>query len=153
MKLEQIPGGVTAPEGFQASGVTAQIKSKSGKKDVAILYSMSPATAAGVFTTNQYAAAPVEWCRKINRRGHAQAIVVNSGNANACTGEEGAQNAAQMAKWTAKALGLKARDCFVCSTGVIGVHTAHILDGRQAHSILLEIFTDEGVGTKLVISK
>ena len=121
MKLEQMPGGVTAPEGFQASGVAAHIKSKSGKKDVAILYSMSPATAAGVFTTNQYAAAPVEWCRKINRRGHAQAIVVNSGNANACTGEEGAQNAAQMAKWAATALGLKARDCFVCSTGVIGV--------------------------------
>ncbi|HHY59452.1 MAG TPA: hypothetical protein GX504_02445, partial [Clostridia bacterium] len=89
-----VDGGVTAPQGFQAAGVSAGIK-KNGKRDLALIYAEKPCSAAGVFTQNLVKAAPVlldmEHLEKT--QGRAQAIVVNSGNANACTGAQGRQDA------------------------------------------------------------
>src|SRR5918999_551533 len=95
--FKTIPGSVTAPNGFLASGVFCDIKrlgtgkgSQKGKKrDLALIVSEVPATVAGMFTTNQVCAAPVKLCAERVKRGVGQAIVVNSGNANACTGEQG----------------------------------------------------------------
>ncbi len=118
--FESIPGGVTAPKGFQAAGVAAGIKKRN--KDVAIIYSEVPATAAGVFTTNKVKAAPVLWSSRIvENQKSVQAIVINSGNANACTGAIGMDHAALMSEATAKELHLDKDSVLVASTGVIGV--------------------------------
>ncbi|MBI4313336.1 MAG: bifunctional glutamate N-acetyltransferase/amino-acid acetyltransferase ArgJ [Candidatus Omnitrophica bacterium] len=119
MKLKSIPGGVTAAKGFRASGVAAGIKVR-GKRDLALIYSQSPAVAAGMLTTNQLAAAPIRCCKTIFKRGKAQAIIANSGNANACTGIQGMIDAQGMAQAAAKALSLDPRMMLVASTGVIG---------------------------------
>jgi glutamate N-acetyltransferase/amino-acid N-acetyltransferase len=116
---KEISGGITAPQGFLASGVTGGIK-KSGKKDTALIYSQSPAKVAGVFTTNQCAASCV-LLNKVNiKDGLAQAIIVNSGNANACTGERGYQDTQEMVSFTAKKLDLEKEQVLVASTGIIG---------------------------------
>jgi glutamate N-acetyltransferase/amino-acid N-acetyltransferase len=121
--MEIISGGVTAPAGFLAAGVHADVKGKGGtKKDVAVLYSQARCTAAGVYTTNKVKAAPVVLCQQRTAGGGTlQAIVANSGNANACTGEQGWQDAVTMAEVAARALGLDAAAVGVASTGVIGV--------------------------------
>ncbi|HEY4706924.1 MAG TPA: bifunctional glutamate N-acetyltransferase/amino-acid acetyltransferase ArgJ [Thermodesulfobacteriota bacterium] len=106
--------------GFRAAGVSCGIK-KNGKKDLAVIVSDSPATVAGVFTTNKVKAAPVLLDMKRIRKGVASGIIVNSGNANACTGAEGMKAAEAMATAAEKALGLKKGSVFVSSTGVIGV--------------------------------
>lgn len=118
--LKAIQGGITAPKGFKAAGVKAGIK-KSGKEDVAVIYSESPASAAAVFTTNAMAASAVQVSREVAAKGKARAIVVNSGNANACTGEQGLADAREMAEMTASLLELAADEVFVASTGIIGV--------------------------------
>jgi len=117
-KCTHVEGGVTAPLGFKASGVVARIKYD--RKDVALIASEVPAAAAGVFTTNKIKAAPVVLSADNLADGTAQAIVVNSGCANACTGLEGMQAAKDMAYSTARNLGIKATDVIVASTGVIG---------------------------------
>ena len=105
MTIQEISGGVTAAKGFLAGAVHAGVKSSNKtKKDVAVIYSETPAYVSGVFTQNKFAAAPVAWCRSIVANGKAQAVVVNSGNANACTGAEGAANTEKMASLTAQAL-------------------------------------------------
>ena len=115
-------GGVTAPAGFTAAGVCADIKGKGGtKKDVALLASRVPCTAAGVYTTNLVKAAPVLLTRERTEAGRLQAVVANSGNANACTGEQGLRDAAEMARLAAEALGISPELVGVASTGVIGV--------------------------------
>jgi glutamate N-acetyltransferase/amino-acid N-acetyltransferase len=114
-----IAGGVTAPKGFRATGVEAGIK-YANRKDFALLVSDQPAAAAAVFTTNQVAAAPVQLDRAHIRSRRAQAVAVNSGCANACTGPEGMRNARAMAKATAAALGIPEKLVLICSTGVIG---------------------------------
>lgn len=120
--MEIIKGGVTAPAGFKAAGVHADIKGKGGtKKDVAIIYSEVPCAAAGVYTTNLVKAAPVTLSQERTETGSLQAVVVNSGNANACTGEQGMRDAIAMAAQTAQALGLAPAAVGVASTGVIGV--------------------------------
>ncbi|HEY8346656.1 MAG TPA: bifunctional glutamate N-acetyltransferase/amino-acid acetyltransferase ArgJ [Symbiobacteriaceae bacterium] len=120
--MTEVQGGVTAPKGFMAAGVVADIKGNgSGKKDVAVLFSRVPCDAAGVFTTNRVKAAPVVLTQQRIKRGSLQAVVINSGNANACTGEQGWLDANLMAELTAKALGLEPEDVAVASTGVIGV--------------------------------
>ena len=106
--------------GFRAAGVSCGIK-KNGKKDLAVIVSDSPATVAGVFTTNKVKAAPVLLDMKRIKKGVASGIIVNSGNANACTGAEGMKAAEAMATAAEKALGLKKGSVFVSSTGVIGV--------------------------------
>ncbi|GBG55951.1 arginine biosynthesis bifunctional protein ArgJ [Sporomusaceae bacterium FL31] len=119
--FEKINGTITAPKGFKAAGIKAGIK-KSGKEDVAIIYSTVPAVAAGVFTLNTMAAAPVVVSRKVAEKGLASAVVVNSGCANACTGAQGLADAEAMAALTAELLGIKAEEVFVASTGIIGVN-------------------------------
>jgi glutamate N-acetyltransferase/amino-acid N-acetyltransferase len=119
--LETLAGGVTTPQGFRASGVSAGIKAHG--LDLALLVSDRLATAAGVFTTNRAQAAPVVVSRDhlIRSAGMARAIIVNSGCANACTGEEGAQTARGMAAATAQLVGCGIEHVLVASTGVIGV--------------------------------
>ena len=119
-KIKVIQGGVTAPVGFKASGVSCGIKI-SGKKDVAVIFSEAPATTSAVFTTNKMAAAPVHFSRRNTRNGTCQAIVTNSGNANACTGPKGQEDAMTMIEKTAEALNIHSQDVIVASTGIIGV--------------------------------
>jgi glutamate N-acetyltransferase/amino-acid N-acetyltransferase len=115
-------GGITAPAGFLASGVACGIK-ESGELDLAMLYSEMPASAAAVYTTNLFRAAPLQVTGKHLADGKLQALVCNSGNANACTGEKGMRHALCMGAETAKAIApqLKPSDVAVASTGVIGV--------------------------------
>ncbi len=121
MEIREISGGVTAAAGFVASGVHAGVKKNAEKKDMALVCCETDAVCGGVFTQNKFAAAPVNWCRGVNAGGRARAIIVNSGNANACTGEQGDADAARMAEATGAALGIPAGQVLVCSTGVIGV--------------------------------
>jgi glutamate N-acetyltransferase / amino-acid N-acetyltransferase len=118
--LQEIPDAVCAPEGFRAAGVPAGIKSAG--PDVALIISDYPAHAAAVFTTNRVQAAPIQVCREhlSASQGQARAIVVNSGNANACTGTRGLEDARRMAALTAGALGIPAEQVLVASTGIIG---------------------------------
>ena len=118
-KIKRIDGGVCAPRGFFASGVRAGIKKS--KKDITIIFSDVPAYAAGVFTQSATVAACVTLGKKHLRRSKtAQAILVNSGNANACTGNRGMMNAKQSIATAASALGIKESQVLVASTGVIG---------------------------------
>jgi glutamate N-acetyltransferase/amino-acid N-acetyltransferase len=129
MRFKSVPGSVTAPKGFLAAGVFCDIKrlgtgkgsNKGQKRDLALLVSQVPASAAGMFTTNQVCAPPVRLCLERVKSGAAQAIVANSGNANACTGKPGLQDARAMAAAVAKELRLPAEHVLVASTGRIGV--------------------------------
>ena len=117
--MKKIEGWVTAPKGFVAAGVKAGLKA-SGNHDVAVIYSTVPAACGAVFTQNKMCAAPVLVSREVNKNGYAQAIVVNSGCANACTGEQGLADAKKMQAHAAKVLNVADDAVFVCSTGVIG---------------------------------
>jgi len=118
MSFHEIPGGITAPRGFRAAGVRAGIKRQG--KDVVLIVSDILAHAAGLFTTNRAQAAPVLVSQEVIAKGRAQAIVANSGNANACTGEQGLRDARQMAALTARELALPSGAVLVASTGIIG---------------------------------
>jgi len=118
--LRDLPGGVLAPRGFRAAGVSAGIKIAQGQLDVGLLVSDRPASLAGVFTTNAVRAASVEYDKQVLRRGAARAIVVNSGNANACTGSQGHRDTVAMAAAVAAALALPSSEVLVASTGIIG---------------------------------
>ena len=128
-KLTEVPGSIVAPQGFLAAGVFCDIKrlgtgkgsNKGRKRDLALIVSEVPATVAGLFTTNQVCAAPVKVCVARVKNGTAQAIVVNSGNANACTGRQGMKDALEMAAITAQQLHMPAEHILVGSTGRIGV--------------------------------
>lgn len=117
--LAEIPGSVCAPRGFRAAGVAAGIK-PSGAPDVALIVSDSPASAAAVFTNSRVVAAPVVVSRAHVKGGSARGIVVNSGNANACTGAQGKADAERMAELAAAAVGAPPAEMLVASTGVIG---------------------------------
>jgi len=110
---------VVLPAGFVGAGISAGIK-RSGKRDLMLVASDRPAACAGVFTTNQVQAAPVKLDREVVKRKTARALIVNSGNANACTGAKGMRDAKAMAALTAKLLKVKAAEVLVCSTGAIG---------------------------------
>lgn len=121
MSFKEIDGGITAAKGFSAYGLRAGIKAGKTNNDMAMLYSEQPATVAGTFTLNVVKAAPVLWDRKIvETKETAQAVVINSGIANACTGDEGYVNTVKMAEETANILGILPEAVLVCSTGVIG---------------------------------
>ena len=130
LKLVEVPGSIVAPQGFTASGVFCDIKrlgtgkgsDKGQKRDLALIVSQVPAAVAGMFTTNQVCAAPVKICVQRVRKARAQAIVVNSGNANACTGKQGMADALEMVRFTEAALDLKPGLALVGSTGRIGVN-------------------------------
>ena len=116
---EILRSGITSPKGFIAAGIHCGIKKV--KRDLALIVSTSPATAAGVFTLNKVQAAPVLICKEHLRRSKTfKAIVINSGNANACTGQHGYDDAVIMAEVTAKELNIMPEEVFVSSTGVIG---------------------------------
>jgi glutamate N-acetyltransferase / amino-acid N-acetyltransferase len=128
-QFKRIEGSICAPLGFKPTAVFCDIKrlgtgkgsKKGAKRDLALIVSDSPAAVAGLFTSNQVCAAPVKWSAQRAAQHFAQAIVVNSGNANACTGDQGIRDAKRMAKIAASTLKLKANDLLVCSTGRIGV--------------------------------
>lgn len=117
--LRIVKGGVCSAKGFRAAGVAAEIKYK-GRNDVALIVADEPCAAAAVFTTNKVAAAPVLYDREIVKGGKIQAILANSGCANACTGELGLRDAKLSALVTAGELGISPKHVLVASTGVIG---------------------------------
>ncbi|MHB8523573.1 MAG: bifunctional glutamate N-acetyltransferase/amino-acid acetyltransferase ArgJ [Limisphaerales bacterium] len=163
--FKTLRGSITAPRGFSAAAVFCDIKrlgtgkgsNKGQKRDLALIVSHAPATVAGMFTTNQVCAAPVKVCRECVTRGTAQAIVVNSGNANACTGKQGLRDAHAMTALAAKALRLPAARVLVGSTGRIGVPlpmanvkrgilaAAKLLSGsaQSAHHVVEAIMTSD----------
>ncbi|GHO45366.1 bifunctional glutamate N-acetyltransferase/amino-acid acetyltransferase ArgJ [Ktedonospora formicarum] len=118
--FHEIDQCVTAPKGFRTGTTSCGIKSDAGIKDLAILVSDVPCTVAGVFTTHNLRAAPVLLCQERLKGGKAQAIVVNSGNANCATGQQGLDNAYQMTSFTASKLGIAEDLVFCSSTGIIG---------------------------------
>ncbi|WP_104091333.1 bifunctional glutamate N-acetyltransferase/amino-acid acetyltransferase ArgJ [Arthrobacter sp. GMC3] len=130
---------VTSAQGFRAAGVTAGLK-KSGNPDFALVVNDGPHhNAAAVFTTNRVAAAPVHWSRQVLTDGRVDAVVLNSGGANACTGPEGFQNTHTTAEKVADVLGISAGDVAVCSTGLIGEQLPmdKILPGVEAAAAVL----------------
>ena len=118
MKIDLIDD-VILPQGFCAAGIAAGLK-RNGKRDMMLVVSDRSAACAGVFTTNQVKAAPVKLDQDVVKRKSARALVVNSGNANACTGAKGMRDAKTMASLTAKGLKVKPENVLVCSTGAIG---------------------------------
>ena len=118
--MQFIDGGVTSPLGFTANGMLCGIKENRTKNDTALIYSEKLCSAAGVFTQNRVKAECVKLTKKNLANGKAQAVIANSGNANACTGEQGYKNAIRMTEAVAKVLPVKAENVIVCSTGVIG---------------------------------
>jgi glutamate N-acetyltransferase/amino-acid N-acetyltransferase len=122
MSHSEIPGGVTAPQGFEAGSIYCGVKAiNKSAPDIALIVSRTKAVAAATFTTNKVKAAPVRVSRMNLRSPDVRAIVANSGNANACTGVPGLQNAKRMCAATAGALDLRDQQVMVCSTGRIGV--------------------------------
>lgn len=139
--MKTIEGGVTAAKGFEAAATAAEIKYK-GRTDMAMIYSRKPCAAAGTFTTNVVKAAPVKWDQEIVRNApYVQAVVINSGIANACTGAEGYGYCRETASGAAEILNIPETSVLVASTGVIGMQLP--IDRIKAGSAkLAEIKTD-----------
>ena len=163
--MKQIKGGVTAAKGYEAASTAAGIKYQ-GRTDMALIYSQVPCVSAGTFTTNVVKAAPVKWDRQIVDSGAGvQAVVVNSGIANACTGEEGMGYCKETAEAAAKALNIDAAGVLVGSTGVIGmqlpmqklVDGIKVLAGKKAeglqsgHDAALAIMTTDTVEKEMAV--
>ncbi len=144
--IKEIQGGVTAARGFMAASTAAGIKYQN-REDMALVYSPAPCRLAGTFTTNVVKAAPVKWDRNlVEKGGDAHAIVINSGIANACTGQEGMDYCGQTAQAAGKALGIPADSVLVASTGVIGkqLPMERICAGIEAMAPLLEESLEKG---------
>ena len=163
--MKQIKGGVTAAKGYEAASTAAGIKYQ-GRTDMALIYSQVPCVSAGTFTTNVVKAAPVKWDRQIVDSGAGvQAAIVNSGIANACTGEEGMGYCKETAEAAAKALNIDAAGVLVGSTGVIGmqlpmqklVDGIQVLAGKKAeglqsgHDAALAIMTTDTVEKEMAV--
>lgn len=151
--MNQIAGGVTAAKGYKAAATAAGIKYQ-GRTDMAMVYSEVPAAVAGTFTTNVFKAAPVVWDRDIvKNRKTAQAVVVNSGIANACTGEEGMLYCQKTADAAAEALGIPADAVLLGSTGVIGMQLPvdKMQAGAKQLATLLEAGTEAGTAAAQAI--
>jgi len=142
---------IKTPKGFLFSTAEAAIK-KAGRKDIGLIFSEAEAVVAGVFTTNSVKAAPVKLDMKRIRSGKGRAIIVNSGNANACTSEQGMKDAMEMAELTGSALGMDAASVYVCSTGVIGslMPMKKIRAGITLLSHSLGLSTVEDVATAIM---
>ena len=146
--FKEIPGAVVAPKGFQASGVFCDIKrlgtgkgsDKGPKRDLALIVSETEATVAGMFTTNQICAAPVKVCVARMKKGIARAVVINSGNANACTGKQGMKDAEDMVLFTEVSLNLPRGSVLVGSTGRIGV----TMPMDEVHAGIIEAVVELG---------
>ena len=163
--MKQINGGVTAAKGYEAASTAAGIKYQ-GRTDMALIYSQVPCVSAGTFTTIVVKAAPVKWDRQVVDSGAGvQAVVVNSGIANACTGEEGMEYCKETAEAAAKALNIDAAGVLVGSTGVIGmqlpmqklVDGIQVLAGKKAeglqsgHDAALAIMTTDTVEKEMAV--
>jgi glutamate N-acetyltransferase / amino-acid N-acetyltransferase len=140
--FREVDNCVTAPQGFRAGVTASGIKSDSSIKDLAILASDVPCVAAGTFTTSTTRAAPVIVCQERLRSGKAQAVVVNSGNANCATGELGLLNAYRMTEFAAQQLGLENELVLCSSTGIIGRQLP--IEKIQAGVQTIELGTDQG---------
>ena len=140
--FREIDNCVTAPRGFRAGVTAAGIKSNASIKDLAILVSDAPCVAAGTFTTSSTRAAPVIVCQERLRSGKAQAVIVNSGNANCATGEPGLLNAYRMTAFIAKRLNLEEELVLCSSTGIIGRQLP--IEKIQAGVAAIELSTDQG---------
>ncbi len=116
--MRLVQGGITAAKGFSASGIHCGIKYRN--KDLALIYSRVPCAACGVFTRNKVQAAPVKVAQAHLRNSRAQAVVINSGNANCCTGRQGISDARSICRVVAKSLGINIKDVLAASTGIIG---------------------------------
>ncbi|HCX64370.1 MAG TPA: ornithine acetyltransferase [Eubacteriaceae bacterium] len=152
--MHYIEGAINTPKGFKAGGKHIGVKKK--RKDLSILYSPTPAVYAGMFTTNQVKAAPVTWNQAIYQKGTpVKAVVINSGNANACTGTQGEKDNRVMAEKTASSLGIQPQEVLVASTGVIGallpmdkiVKGIEELSGEIDDELLSGINAAEGIMT------
>ena len=146
MGIKIITGGVTAAKGFKAASTAAGIKYKD-RQDMAMIYSQEPCKSAGTFTTNIVKAAPVKWDKnQVTSGAPAQAVVINAGIANACTGEEGMGYCGQTADAAALALGIPAESVLVASTGVIGMQLPmdRITAGVMAMAPLLDKSLESG---------
>jgi glutamate N-acetyltransferase/amino-acid N-acetyltransferase len=162
-KIEFVAEGtVTSPRGFHAGATYAGIKKKAtGSLDLGILFSEAPCVASGVFTTNRIKAAPVVLCQQRLELGKAVAVVVNSGCANACTGEQGLADAAEMASLVAKGIGVLPEDVLVASTGVIGQRLPMeliragmgqiVLSADGGHSLVKAIMTTDTVPKEVAV--
>ncbi|MEA3560641.1 MAG: bifunctional glutamate N-acetyltransferase/amino-acid acetyltransferase ArgJ [Candidatus Omnitrophota bacterium] len=113
-----VKGGITAPKGFKAGGINCGLKKRG--RDLALIYSDVPAEAGGVFTTNKFPAAPIKISKRNLKYGSIQAILINSGNANSCTGKRGLSAANKLARATALKLGINDKSVLLASTGIIG---------------------------------
>ena len=142
MEYSLISGGVTAAEGFTASGIHCGIRKNKSKKDLALIYSDTLCNAAAVYTTNLVKSAPIRICQKHLADGKAQAVIVNSGNANTCNAD-GDQKALRMCELVATQTGVRAQDVLVGSTGVIG-QPLPIEPIEQAASALAGALSREG---------
>ncbi|MFC1897853.1 bifunctional glutamate N-acetyltransferase/amino-acid acetyltransferase ArgJ [Chloroflexota bacterium] len=161
--IEFIPEGtVTSPKGFQAGAVYAGIKKDANRDfDLGILFSEAPCLATAVFTTNRIKAAPVVLCQERLQAGRAVAVVVNSGCANACTGEQGLNDAAEMADLVAVGVGVSPEDVLVASTGVIGerlpmekIETGIrkiVLSAEGGHSLAKAMMTTDTVPKEVAV--
>ncbi|MCL2805122.1 MAG: bifunctional glutamate N-acetyltransferase/amino-acid acetyltransferase ArgJ [Treponema sp.] len=140
--MKEISGGVCAPKGFLAGGIRCGIKPTSQKKDLALVYSNNFCSAAAMFTANKVKAASVQVSMANIADGNLQAVIVNSGNANACTGEEGLKAAKQMAKYAADALLIDPELVAVASTGVIGVPLPIDIIGKNINALKANLRND-----------
>ena len=120
--IKEISGNIIAPKGFKVGSVHCGLKRSSKNHDIGIIFSEQPCKAAALFTTNQIVAAPIKYSKAVVQNGSARAIVVNSGNANACTGKKGYKDAETMAQLTSRHLNIKPDEVIVASTGIIGHH-------------------------------
>lgn len=159
--MKQITGGVTAAKGFEAAGVQAGIKYQN-RKDMALIYSQAPCVLAGTFTSNVVKAAPVLWDQKIvEEASFGQAVIVNAGIANACTGKEGFAYCERTAKRASEVLGIPERSVLVASTGVIGMQLpidkieagVESLAGKKADTPEAGTLAAEAIMTTDTISK
>lgn len=164
--MKIIEGGVTAAKGFQAAAAAAEIKYK-GRTDMAMVYSEVPCVAAGTFTTNVVKAAPVLWDRDIvTNSEYAQAVVVNAGIANACTGKQGLDYCRREAEVTGRLLGIPAEAVLVGSTGVIGMQLpmdrieagiAKLVEAKSdtleaGHTAACSIMTTDTISKEIAVS-
>lgn len=161
--MNEIGGGVTAPKGYRAAGAAAGIKEGTTKKDCALIVSDGPATVAGMFTTNVMKSPPVFWNIDVCKRGVARAVFINSGNANAATGEAGHRDVAATAVGAAACLNIEAPEVCICSTGVIGVplpmdrihsgieNCVHALSENGSHDAAEAIMTTDTVPKELAM--
>ncbi len=140
--MDVIAGGVTAPLGYKAAGLHSGLKK--AKPDLALLASRVPAQAAAMYTTNLVQAAPIKVTREHLAKGTLRAVVINSGNANACTGQKGLDDARQMTALVAAELGCRQEEVAVASTGVIGVNLPMEKLARGIKSIVPQLKEDGG---------